>query len=393
MKAPPVISTAARILLLLMLFVSACSSEPGADLDSPAAPDSTLPEPMLSDSLSQIQMLADSIRTVNAAQSGADTTDVALLATAVASLAESIDAYNRLNENSDSLGDVTLDEAGQAVQHYGMRVFWALLVLIAAYFFVRGLTFVLDKISELNAERRLFYKRLVPIARVLVWTVTLYFIVRVIFRVDNQSLLAAAAAVGVAIGFAAQDIVKNIFGGFVIISDRPFQVGDKITVGGVYGEVTAIGLRSTRLVTPDDNVVSVPNAQVVSNQVSNANAGALDCQVVTDLYLPGWVDESEAKRIAYQAAASSKYVFLKKPIVVIVKDEFKETFITHIKVKAYVLDTRYEFLLMSDITERARKAFREAGLLMPMHGAKAYVDLTSVPYTQPAAEGGSRGYE
>ena len=101
----------------------------------------------------------------------------------------------------------------------------------------------------------------------------------VVFEVDAATLLAAGAALGVAIGFAAQDILKNIFGGLVIIADRPFQVGDKIQVAGTYGEVTAIGTRSTRIVTPDDNLVSVPNSQIVDGQVANANAGALDCQV------------------------------------------------------------------------------------------------------------------
>jgi hypothetical protein len=96
---------------------------------------------------------------------------------------------------------------------------------------------------------------------------------------------------------------------------------------------------------------------------------------VTDLYLPGWVDEAVAKRIAFEAATSSKYVYLNKPIVVLVKDEFKETFLTHLMVKAYVLDPRYEFLLMSDVTERARAGFRKAGLIGPMHGVRAYVDM------------------
>ena len=58
-------------------------------------------------------------------------------------------------------------------------------------------------------------------------------------------------------------LLKNLFGGLILVYDQPFQVGDKIRVGGTYGEVKSIGLRSTRIVTPDDNLVSVPNAQVV----------------------------------------------------------------------------------------------------------------------------------
>jgi hypothetical protein len=105
---------------------------------------------------------------------------------------------------------------------------------------------------------------------------------------------------------------------------------------------------------------------------------------VTHLYLPGWIDEQQAKRISYEAAATSKYVYLKKPIVVIVTDEFKETFLTHIKVKAYVLDPRHEFLFMSDVTERARAGFRASGLLT------AADDTRSAALTGPAS-GPSQG--
>ena len=165
-----------------------------------------------------------------------------------------------------------------------------------------------------------------------------------------------------ALGFAAQDLLKNVFGGLIVVLDQPFQVGDKIRVGGTYGEVVSIGLRSTRIVTADDDSVSVPNSQVVEEQVANANTGKLNCQVVTNLYLPGRVDERKAREIAFEAAVNSKYVFLEKPIQVFIEDEFHTTFVTRVKVRAYVLDPRFEFLLRSDITERARDGFRAAGL-------------------------------
>ncbi|MEL7449708.1 MAG: mechanosensitive ion channel domain-containing protein [Pseudomonadota bacterium] len=258
---------------------------------------------------------------------------------------------------------LTLAKATQKAKSYGMRVFWAVIVMVFAYQLIKGVIYILDRLAERHANRRLAYKRLVPIVRLVLWTFTLFLVVRVVLQIDNQGLVAAAAAIGVAVGLAAQGILKNIFGGLVIVADSPFQVGDKIEVAGTYGEVISIGLRSTRIQTPDDNMVSVPNAQIIDSQVSNANAGELNCQVVTDLYLPGSADEKIAKRIAYQAAASSRYTFLGKPIVVIVKDEYDYAHILHLKIKAYVLDTRYEFLLMSDITERARAEFRRVGLL------------------------------
>ena len=271
------------------------------------------------------------------------------------------------------------ERAGQVIggaRDVGVNI--ALAALVVAFFMlvIRTVTWVLDTLSERSARRRLFYKRLVPILRILLWLLAAYLIVSGIFQVPAARLFTAAAAIGVVLGFAAQDLLKNLFGGIILVFDQPFQVGDKISVGGTYGEVVSIGLRSTRIVTAEDNLVSVPNAQVVDGQVANANAGELNCQVVTELYLPGFIDETRAKKIAFDAAASSKYVFLNKPIVVLVKDVFKETFLTQIRVKAYVLDPRYEFLFQSDVTERARAGFRDAGLIEPTHGMRAYVDFS-----------------
>jgi small-conductance mechanosensitive channel len=271
-------------------------------------------------------------------------------------------AVTQLAEDAESTGS-TLAEATLTAKNFGLRVFWAVIVVIVAAQLIKLSIFILERLSERSARRRLLYKRMIPITRLLFWGSALYLIVRGIFNVNAQGLLAAAAAIGVAVGFAAQDILKNIFGGLVIVADRPFQVGDYIAVGGTYGEVMSIGLRSTRIRTPDDNLVSVPNSQVVDSQVANANSGQLDCQVVADVYLPGWVDESAVKDIAYQAAASSQYAYLEKPISIIVKDEFTHAHVLHLCIKAYVLDARYQFLFASDITERARSAMRKAGFL------------------------------
>jgi len=262
----------------------------------------------------------------------------------------STDSVRGLAQSGEVLG-----EAGQRVRSFGVAVIWSIIVLAFFNVVIHALVWLLDALAERSASRRLFYKRLVPIVRIVLWVFAAYLVVAVIFQVDAQGLFAAAAAIGVAIGFAAQDLLKNLFGGLILVFDQPFQVGDKIRVGGTYGEVKSIGLRSTRIVTPDDSLVSVPNAQVVDQQVANANSGELNCQVVTDLYLPGWPDESVIKRIAFDAAASSKFVYLNKPIVVLVADEFNERFFTRVRVKAYVLDPRLEFLFMSDVTERARR--------------------------------------
>lgn len=261
-----------------------------------------------------------------------------------------------------------VDAISEGVGGLVVPVFLSILVILVMFYLIKAIVWILEFSSEQNATRRLVFKRMIPVVRVVLWSIAIYIILANVFSISAGQLVTASAALGVAIGFAAQDVLKNIFGGILILLDKPFQVGDKINVGGTYGEVVSIGLRSTRITTPDDNLVSVPNSQVVDGQVANANAGALDCQVVTDLYLPGWVDVTRAKSIAYAAAANSEYVYLDKPIVVLVKDEFKETFLTHLLVKAYVIDTRYETRFASDVTETAKVEFLREGLLQPLQG-------------------------
>ena len=256
-----------------------------------------------------------------------------------------------------------LEEATEDVQDIGIGIALSLLVVLFFHFLIRGVIWVIDTLAERSTARRLSFKWMIPITRMVLWAVAAFLIVNNIFQVDAQGIIAAAAALGVGIAVAAQDVLKNVLGGLTVVFDKPFQVGDKILVGGTYGEVVSIGLRSTRIVTADDDLVTLPNSQVVQEQVANSNSGQLNCMVVTNLHLPGRVDERKAKRVAFEAVVTSKYVYLKKPISVLVEDEFRTTFVTRLKVRAYVLDPRYEPAFQSDMTERAREALREAGLM------------------------------
>ncbi len=74
---------------------------------------------------------------------------------------------------------------------------------------------------------------------------------------------------GVAVGFAAKDTVENIISGVTILLDQPFRIGDTIIIQGTYGTVVEITLRSTRLRTPNNEVMVMPNVQMVNNQLLN----------------------------------------------------------------------------------------------------------------------------
>ena len=95
-----------------------------------------------------------------------------------------------------------------------------------------------------------------------------------IWDINVGGLLASAGIVGLALSFAAQDTLSNLFAGIAILADRPYEVGDFIVLDGEdRGQVTHIGLRSTRLLTRDDVEVSIPNGVMGSSKIVNEAGG------------------------------------------------------------------------------------------------------------------------
>jgi small-conductance mechanosensitive channel len=238
----------------------------------------------------------------------------------------------------------------------------ALTVLGLTWLLVRGSDRLLGALADRAPRARFFFKMLAPVTRFALWALATFMVVS-IFAPSRETLLALLASVGIALGLGAQDLVKNIIGGLVILVDRPYQLGDRVKLGDAYGEIDHIGLRSTKLTTPDDTRVTIPNSDILSGKAWNANSGVLDCQVVTDLFVPPDTDPREALEIGYEAAYSSPYLLLSKPVVALVQDRFEHAPHMMLRVKAYVYDHRFEPRLQSDITMRAKSEFLRRGLL------------------------------
>ena len=244
------------------------------------------------------------------------------------------------------------------------KIIGSLLVLLVGFFLLKILTRILQYLAEKSTRYRISYKGTIPIVRLLGWSIIIYIVIAVIIKLPFETVIAISASLAIAIGLAAQDLVKNIIGGIMILFDRPFQVGDKIQVGNNYGEVIAIGLRSTKIVTGDDSTVSIPNSEIMNQSVSNANSGEPNCQVVAEIYLPIDVDTIAVRDIAMEVARISKYVYLNKPITVLFFNEVKERrSYLKMRLKAYVMDIRYEFAFKSEMTELIIKELLNDGVL------------------------------
>ena len=237
------------------------------------------------------------------------------------------------------------------------KLVWAVVVFFIAIIIFRYINRILAALAERWTNARLIIKRVTPVIHICGWAGVIYFIIASIFSPPIETLVAITASTGIAVGFASQDILKNIFGGVMILFDRPFQVGDKIQVKEFYGEVVYIGLRTVRIVTPDDSLVSIPNSEIVNQSVSNSNSGEFNCQVVAEFFLPLTIDVDMLKKLAFRSAGVSRYAYLKKPVAIILKNEVHMgRSMLRLRLKAYVYDLRYEFLFASEMTENLIKA-------------------------------------
>jgi MscS family membrane protein len=105
--------------------------------------------------------------------------------------------------------------------------------------------------------------------RVTVIILTLVQVATVLSDKPMTSIIAGLSVGGLAVGLAAQDLIKNFFGSIMIFSDRPFELGDRIQVDGFDGSVEAVGFRSTRVRTLDGHLVTMPNGELANKSIRN----------------------------------------------------------------------------------------------------------------------------
>ena len=261
----------------------------------------------------------------------------------------------------------TLSKLGGVIRPSG--VVTSLLVIAGAWALLRLLGRFVSAFSTEFSSRRLTLQKLNTLAQFVIYLATTAAVLLLSFRLDDTALALIGGTIAVAVGFAIKDLVASFIAGLIVMLDRPFQVGDRVTFGGEYGDITAIGLRSVRMQTLDDNIITIPNSKFLSDVTSSGNYGALDMQVVMDFYIAAGQDIDAARAIVNEATLSSRYVYLAKPVVVLVNQWMSEYMTgVRLRLKAYVLDTRYEKAFETDVNLRVLRAFQERGIEPPRAG-------------------------
>ena len=149
------------------------------------------------------------------------------------------------------------------------RYFSAVGIILVTWAVYRVVIFLIDHAMPPSRERT---KKIAPLtkfaAEIVIWAAGIFTTLSTL-QVDISPLLASAGVIGIAAALAAQDLLGNIFGGIVLYTDGPFSEGDWVYLSNTYGRVVHVGLRSTRIMTEDSQMMIIPNSTISNNIIMN----------------------------------------------------------------------------------------------------------------------------
>jgi MscS family membrane protein len=150
-----------------------------------------------------------------------------------------------------------------------ISVIWAFTIIRLARAFIDNTIYKLSDVTGLSKDIGPLIENVVKLSII---TASLMVILS-IWKVNITPLLASAGIAGVAVAIAAKDTLSNFFGGISVFVDRPYKIGDYIVLDkGERGEVVAIGIRSTRIKTRDDILITIPNSIIANSKIINESA-------------------------------------------------------------------------------------------------------------------------
>ncbi|MEM1081132.1 MAG: mechanosensitive ion channel family protein [Pseudomonadota bacterium] len=172
---------------------------------------------------------------------------------------------------------IVLLDVGPSIETAVVRVLFSLMVLQLMRKAMKLGAIFIDGLSQLQNRFEVIEPRTIPLFNLItsvgVIGVASYALL-MIWNIDPTAWLASAGVIGIAVGFAARDTLANLFSGFFIIADSPYQTGDYVVLDtGDRGEITQVGVRSTRMLTRDDVEITIPNAEMANAKIYNESGG------------------------------------------------------------------------------------------------------------------------
>ena len=268
--------------------------------------------------------------------------------------------------------DILYQSAAELLVNFVPNLLQAVLLLIILVVLYRVadrlLTSVLDQASSVEPGlQSLLLKSFRVIALVLIGISVLQQ-----FNVDVTALLAGLSIAGIALGFAARDTLENFISGVTILLDRPFRVGDRIAIENTYGRVEEITLRSTRVRTQRDEIMVMPNIQMINQKLINHSMlGTVRVDVPFGIAYKEHPTQARDIVMEIMEEEDPRIDYSRKPTVVVTSLNDSSV---DMMLRFFLRNPDLEIPVRFEYIEKIREALREHDVEIPFPHLQLFVD-------------------
>ncbi len=274
-----------------------------------------------------------------------------------------LEATDSGTEVSDKLGidwQKLIDTAVDWLTHTGVKILIALLVLFISFKVINAITRRIEKKATAKNADKTILKTLMYIMRLGLKLVVVICLVGFL-GIDTSGLTALVASLGVCAGLAVNGALSNLAGGVLIILTRPFKIDDYIEAQGHSGTVAEIRITSTKLITPDNKVIYLPNGNLANGDI--VNYSERDTRRVDFKFSIAYDNDFEKAKSIVRNILESNELVLKDPAVFVRVSEHGASSI-NITARAWVNSGDY-WTVNFDTIEAVKLAFDESGIEIP----------------------------
>lgn len=255
-------------------------------------------------------------------------------------------------------------------------VLYLILILIILLLSYRVVTILFDWYAEkINAgENRNLSGSLFPllkkVSNIIIGALAIVIILSR-FNVDISAFIVSIGVGSLAIALAAQDTLSNMIAGFIIMIDRPFRIGDRIRYGDDIGDVAEIGIRSTKILDFDNNLVVMPNNEIVKSKIINVTYPNILTRVIIEVGVAYGTDLKKVREIMLKAANAHPLISKEIPADVVLLS-FGDSSLD-LRLAARTDDYRNAWRMQCELRETIYEEFNKAGIEIPFPQRVVYM--------------------
>ncbi len=254
------------------------------------------------------------------------------------------------------------------ITNTGVKIVVSLLFLLISFRIINVIARKIEKKADDKKADKTIMKTIAYLFKVGLKIVIVICIVGYL-GIDTSGLTALIASLGVCIGLAVNGALSNLAGGVLIILTRPFKIDDYIAAQGQEGTVIDIHITNTKLLTPDNKVIYLPNAALANGDI--VNYSEMDKRRVDFLFSIGYSDDFEkAKRIVTDICLAHDLVLKDDEPFVRVKEHGSSSI--NIVARVWTKTPDY-WTVYFDITEQVKSAFDNAGIEIPFNQLDVHI--------------------